>query len=599
MMMLASRNRTLSVLYLTVTILIGALSAFGACGEAAVDPILEKANALLRAGQAESAHAVYVEYLRKHPNALPAQLALAEIAYRRFDFDKARRILEHTLAKHPDSPEAAASLGRLYQLWANSPAGTPADNAKDYLALAHELLTQAVTLGPNNPLALTYMAEWQVQQNQLPLAEQNLQKVLQMNPAFVPALQAQVRLYMKGNDMRRAKDAALHAIEIDPENSMSYFLTAQLLALAQRPAEAVRYAEKSEQFDYGKSPERDYFLAEQYETLGQLDQAVQYYRNLTVYTPKQANIWMKLGDLLEAQNRSDDSLTAYRKALQLEPGILTSLYVQAREATRQEKIQPALRQWRKLLAIRPDDAATLNEAWSAMASLHFLHRFLHPETASPQLSKDMHLLAKTPYDKANPVRLLDQVKLVWASQGMTEAVQQQLKQLAASSEPAVAGEAAFLLGDYAKSREYLEAVDGLSVEEYTFWADRLLLEQALNFAQVFYQRAYELSRAPDLQAAMKRVQAKQALATKRLNEGNVLFQAKNYTEAASKYREATRIYPEWDNAYLRLGDTYEQLKQWADAKKAYDQAIALSPSLMDSKGFAKNYQRLAKRASRK
>jgi tetratricopeptide (TPR) repeat protein len=126
-----------------------------------------------------------------------------------------------------------------------------------------------------------------------------------------------------------------------------------------------------------------------------------------------------------------------------------------------------------------------------------------------------------------------------------------------------------------------------------------LLDQALNFSQVFYQRAHELNPTPELEAGMKRVRAKQALANQRLNEGNNLFQSKDYQSAVAKYQEASRLYPELDTTYLRLGDTYEMLKQWTEAKNAYDKAVALSPSLMDSKGFSKNYQRIAKRANHK
>lgn len=566
---------------------------------ALADPILDKADALLKTGQADSATAIYKEYLRLHPKDVSTQLALATIAVRKFEFDKARKVLEITLAQHPDSAETAATLGRLFQQWANSPSGKVADNARNYLALAPEHLSQAMNMSPKNPLVLSYMADWQIQQDDLSAADKNLQQALQMNSAYIPALQAQTRLYMKAKDLGRAKEAALHALEIDPQNSTSHFLVAQLLALAAHPAEAAKAAEKSEQLDYGRLPERDYFLATQYEKLGYLPQAVQYYQKLIAYTPNEAQVWLKLAELYELQKNTQQSLQAYRQAIRLKPDILTKLVEQAYENTRNEKIQMALQQWRKLLLLEGDRQDTLNDAWSGMASLHFLQRFLHPDTPSPDVDSDMERLSQTAYDKTSPIRLMDQVKLVWASQGQTAAVKQQLQMLTQAPDPAVAGEAYFLLGDYAKSRAQWETIDGLSPEEYTLWADRLLLDQALSFAQVFYQRAYELSRNPALETAQKRIRAKQALATQRVNEGNALFQSKNYTGALAKYQEANQLYPEEDNAYLRLGDTYELLKQWPNAKAAYDKAIALSPSLMDSKGFAKNYQKLTKRAAEK
>lgn len=579
-------------------ILLTFLLTSSSTGNAFADPLLDKGAEMLKTGRVEPAIAVYTEALHRHPASIPAQLALANIAIRRFEFDKARKILERALAQHPESPEIAARLGSLFLQWANSPTGKAADNARDYQALAREHLTQALSISPRNLAALAAMAEWKIQQDDLSAADQYIRQALQINPGFIPALQAQVRFYMKTNDLPRAKDVALHALEVDPQDSATYFLIARLLAQANHPVEAVQYAERSAQMDYGRLPERDFFLAAQYETLGELEKAVQAYQALAAYTPKDPQIWMKLGDLHQRLRQTDESMKAYRKALQLDPRILKTLYAEARENTRSEKTALALQQWRKILAIQPEEPETLNEVWSAIAGLHYLNRFLHPDAPSADVSRDMDLLASTQAEKT-PLRLLDQVKLVWASEGLSERVRQQLQLLTGAPEPSVAGEAAFLLGDYAKSRAQLENVDGLSAEEYLFWADRLLLDQALFFSQVFYQRAHELNHSPEAEAGIKRIQAKQKLASQRLNAGNNLFQNKDYKAALVKYQEASKIYPEWDTAYLRLGDVCQQLKDWPQAKQAFDKAVALSPSLMDSKGFAKNYRRITKRARAK
>jgi tetratricopeptide (TPR) repeat protein len=116
---------------------------------------------------------------------------------------------------------------------------------------------------------------------------------------------------------------------------------------------------------------------------------------------------------------------------------------------------------------------------------------------------------------------------------------------------------------------------------------------------VFYERAYQLEPKPSLEAAMKRIQAKQNLANQRVTEGNLAYNAKNYKGAIEKYLEAARIYRQWDNVYLRLGDTYQHLHQWKEAKQAYDNAISLTPGLLDSQGFAKNYTKLRKKVASK
>lgn len=563
------------------------------------DPILDKAASLLRDGRSDAAIAVYKEYLKSHPTSLNAELALAGIAIRRFDYPQARSILERTLAQHPESAETAATLGRLFQLWQNSPTGKVSDNTRDYRALSDEHFKQAISLGPNSPLVLTYAADWNLQKNDLITAERYLQKALKINPTYVPAFQGLTRFYIKVRDLSRARDAILHATELGPQDSMNYFLTAQLLAIANRPIEAVKYGLKSEQLDYGRLPERDYFLATQFEKLGDTQNAIQYYEALTVYTPREPQVWLKLGELYDTVRQPDKSLNAFRKALALEPGILNDLYADARQNTRLEKIDLAIKQWRRLIAIQPNDSATVEEGIGAIAGLRYLNYFYHPGQGNAPVEEDLQLAEATlRKDPSNLSRQLDCLKLRIARQGqINETTRKSLEGIMSSNDDASAGEAAFLLDDLARTAERLEVVDGLSETEYVLLADRLLLTQELQFSKVFYQRAYQFKANPDYQMGMKRIQAKQALAKTKVEEGNTAFNEKEYEDALLKYLEAVRVYRQWDNVYLRLGDTYEALKKWPEAKQAYDKAISLSPGLMDSQGFAKNYNRVRKKAT--
>ncbi len=567
---------------------------------ACADPILDKAAQLLKEGRSDSALAVYSEYLKAHPTNLSAELALANVAIRRFEHQKAKGILKKTQAQHPDSAETAATLGRLYQLWQNSPTGKTEDNSRNYKALVDEYFRQALSLGSSNPLVLTYAGEWSLQQNDLITAERQFQKALNLNPTYIPAFQGMTRFYIKVRDLQRAKDTILHATELDSLDCINYFLTAQLLAMANRPAEAVKYALKSEQLDYGRLPERDYFLATQYEKLGDAPNAIQYYETLTVYTPRESQVWLKLGELYETVNQADKSLNAFRKAVALKPDILANLYIEARQNTRLEKASMALKQWHRLLRIQSNDPATQAEGVSALASLYYLQYFYHPDHPNPQVSEVLKLAEAVLQQAPNNLSLqLDCLKMRIALQGqMSDPVRHSLIRIAASQDGAAGGEAAFLLDDLAKTAEQLESIEGLSDIEYAQLADRLLLIQELQFSKVFYQRANQLQKDTGYQAGMKRAQAKQDLAKQKVDEGNAAFNEKNYTTAIIKYEEARKIYRQWDNVYLRLGDTYEVLKKWPEAQKAYENAISLTPGLLDSPGFTKNYNRIKKKATK-
>lgn len=573
---------------------LGGLTLIPAYSESALD----KAAQLLQDGRSTSAAAIYQEYLKAHPRDLKAQLAMADIAIRQFDYPKAKSVLEQALAQHPDSAETAATLGHLFQLWQNAPNGKLADNTRDYQALAEEHFKQALGLNAESPLVLSYAAEWSLQKNDLITAEQNLQKALRLHPTFIPAFQGLARFYIKVRDIPRAKDTILHATELDPLDAMNYYLTAQLLAMADRPAEAVKYATKSEQLDYGRMPARDYLLATQYEKLGETPNALQYYETLTRYTPRDAQVWLKLGELYELTNQEKQSLTAFQKALGLKPDILGGLYEEARQNTRLEKIEVACKQWRRLLNIRANDAATVDEGLSALAGLRYLNYFYRPNQPDAGAGSDLRRVEEAlEQNPDQPNRQLDRLKLLIAREGtLSEDRRQDLLVMSKINDDAVAGEAAFLVGDLKTAHERLEGVDGLSESEYARLADRLLLAQELQFSKVFYQRASQLNSAAGYQMALKRIQSKQSLAAQKADEGTLAFNEKNYEEASLKYQEAARIYQQWDNIYLKLGDTYEKLKKWPEAKSAYDKAVQLSPGLMNSQGFAKNYARIEKKA---
>lgn len=580
----------------TTTLLLSQLSIFAYC-----DPILDKAASLLREGRPDAASSIYSAYLKAYPTSLASQLALANIAMRRFEYAKARGMLEATLSQHPDSGETAATLGRLFQLWINSPSGKVVDNSRDYRALAEEHFKQAMTLSPQSPLVLTNIADWELQQNDLITTEKYLQQALKTNPTYIPAFQGLTRYYIKVKDLQRAKNIIFHATDLDPTDPMNYFLTAQLLGIANRPVEAVKYGLKSEQLDYGRLPERDYFLATQYDKLGESAKAVQYFENLTRYTPREPQVWLKLGELYETLKQPDKSLNAFQHAVALKPDILDDLYAEARQNTRTEKSSLALKQWRRLLTIQADKLDTVHEGISALASLHYLNYFYHP--GQPDTTADEDVKRAEDALRQEPKNLslqLDCFKLRIARQGeINDAIRQALTQMVHNNDSAIAGEAAFLLDDLAKTRERLEEVDGLSDTEYAQLADRLMLAQELQFSKVFYQRAFQLKADSSYQTAMKRIQSKQNLAKQKLDEGNLAFNDKHYQDAVLKYLEAIRIDRQMDSLYLRLGDTYEALKKWPEAKEAYDKAISLSPGLLNSQGFAKNYHKIRKKVGSK
>jgi len=64
--------------------------------------------------------------------------------------------------------------------------------------------------------------------------------------------------------------------------------------------------------------------------------------------------------------------------------------------------------------------------------------------------------------------------------------------------------------------------------------------------------------------------------------GNYYFKKRSYRAAAGRFREATKWNPTYAEAYLRLGDAYEKMKETAEARKAYQKYLELDPKSKDA-----------------
>ena len=578
--------RQVSILLLSIG-LVGVLAEPSIALETSENnPILTKAAQMLRNGQGDEALSIYEAYLKQNPQSLEARIKAGLIAERFYDFGEARKHLERAVADHPESARAAAELGRMFHRWSQS----PLENQRDYTARAEEYLQMARNIDPEDPEALTYMGMWQLDNGDTISAERNFQKVVRTHPKFIPAYHGLVQFYIQVNDLRRAKETALQAIERDERNHLSHFYTARLLAFADYPADALKYARQSERLDFGQMPERDRFIAEQLEKLGQLNEAATYYERIAKLLPNDAKTYQRLASIYGSTGKEQQSTQLMQKAASMDSRILDQMIRDARTSIRTGQTQQAITQWRKIMAIDAENT----EAYSTLASLYFGQVLNGRLLSRDALMEDVSL-----YDQKintnSDIAQLDRVKLQAAIEGNVLGVKPKLSMLAKVNQDSVAGEAAFLAGDLKTARERLEFVDGLSAAEYAHWGDRLFLDNELHYSKVFYQRAYEMDANVGVQPVLAKINARIRESERKIDEGNTLYSAKQYQEALLRYEEAARLYVQSDSAWLRLADTYEKVKDREAAFDAYDRAVQLNPALLDSEGFSKKYNKLEKK----
>jgi len=74
-----------------------------------------------------------------------------------------------------------------------------------------------------------------------------------------------------------------------------------------------------------------------------------------------------------------------------------------------------------------------------------------------------------------------------------------------------------------------------------------------------------------------------------VNIGNEYFKKHNYRAAFSRYDEATKWNPGMAEAYLKLGEAAEKMKDKDAARKAYLKYIELAPTTKDAERLKKTW----------
>jgi len=72
-----------------------------------------------------------------------------------------------------------------------------------------------------------------------------------------------------------------------------------------------------------------------------------------------------------------------------------------------------------------------------------------------------------------------------------------------------------------------------------------------------------------------------------LKVGMYYFKKGSYTAAMARFREATRWNPSYAEAFLRLGESEEKLKDKAAANQAYAKYLELAPDAKDAEAVKK------------
>jgi tetratricopeptide (TPR) repeat protein len=546
---------------------------------------LSKADNLFKSGDGKAAKAIFQSVFQKYPQSVEARVGLARIAIREYQYETARMFLESAMVDAPDNVGVIQELARLFHLWSADP--SPAQ--ENYHARAEEYFKQADMVAPNAINTLIYRGEWLLDRRQLVEAHNLFQRALVENPYNAQALLGDARYYLQANHLIKAKENIVQALDLLPEDAQAYYMMAVMLQQANHPEEAVKTAKKSELLDYGTNPSRDKLLANAYEKLGDRKKARLYFDKLARYLPNQPETVAKSGEIAAASGDIQTAQSAFQAALAQDGTLFQNLSIRVHQALVDERTDIALPLIRDGLKQTPGNDQLLHD----LASAHYLD-YIYRRNQPQQVQQDIALFYTQTKEKfpATPMPDLfkmDELKLLQAS---GQLIRESLQPLTRSNDALAAGEAAFLLGNFSEAQEALDAVDGETALGYQFAADRLLLDQELILSHALYLRGNQMETLPGIQQGLQRIDKKLKLAQLKITQGNAFFDKKQYEQALPLYQQARIIHKQWEVPYLRIADTFERMKQRQQAAQFYQEAVKLNPSLLDSKGFSKKFNKI-------
>ena len=337
--------------------------------------LLGSAKLALDQGQLDKARDYANKAITINNKTINAYLMLADIAYKQKNNAEVEKLLLTAKDKASDDIkveiEVIKSLGKFYSLQ---------KQPEKILALCDDLVRRY----PSNTMALEMLAQAQLFNNQKALAEQSLQKIINLDKQDIGSRLLLARLLSEYPDKDKETLALLdEAAKIDPDKPEALvFKTAYLIKRQQYP-EALALAHKIDQqlpkLVVGKLLVGDTYLAQK-----QYEKANEHYQ-LAYKAQPNDKILLTIADLFILQNKSNEAIKVLNETLVKAPKDLAIHFKLATIYQQQNDSKLAETHYEAMLIEQSDNVIALNNL-----------AILYAQKNDPRALD----LAKRAYDKA-------------------------------------------------------------------------------------------------------------------------------------------------------------------------------------------------------
>jgi tetratricopeptide (TPR) repeat protein len=155
--------------------------------------------------------------------------------------------------------------------------------------------------------------------NRIPEAEALLRAHLKQHPEDVRAIRMFAEVAVRIGRLKDAENLLIRCLELAPDFTGARHNYASVLYRLNRPVEALREIDQLLEAD-PRSPAHRNLKASVLTRIGEYERATRIYQDVLAEYPGQPKLWMNYGHALKTAGREAESIDAYRKCIELNPG---------------------------------------------------------------------------------------------------------------------------------------------------------------------------------------------------------------------------------------------------------------------------------------
>ncbi len=315
---------------------------------------------LIFAGKFDEALKIYSEVVADDPKDSQSLLRMSQVYRQQRNFAKAHEILDQAKALEPDNMEI---LYGEVSLLDDEGRHTDAINAMKQLVASTEKSNynrgeRASRVALLERLALLYRSN-----EQYKLAVETFQKMAETDPDVEARVGAQVvETYRQGRDFNKAMESVDAAVKKFPTDRMLILTRATLLADMGKGAQALEEARKAFRNDQDKESWLSFAqICERAKNWSEMAKALDAYEKLATDNADKSTLYFMRGSMEERLKKYDVAETQFRKALAIEPDNASVLnYLGYMLADRNVRLEEAHKMITRALELDPGNGAYLD-----------------------------------------------------------------------------------------------------------------------------------------------------------------------------------------------------------------------------------------------